>query len=92
MNLLDEQSACHEGVERLYPAERTDAMQRSAGEEGNPATAFNEGVIDRDERNQQKEKPLHDPADPDRARAEQANAFTEQSDHNEPPEILLSGV
>jgi hypothetical protein len=49
-------------------------------------------VIDRDERDQQKEEPLHNPADPDRARAEQAYTFTEQSDHNEPPEILLSGV
>jgi hypothetical protein len=49
-------------------------------------------VIDCDECDQQEEKPLHNPAYPDIAWAEQAHAFTEQSHHNEPPEVLLSGV
>lgn len=87
MDLLDKQSACDNCIQRLHSTEWANRMQRCTGQNRDPGATFCESVIDRNQGDQQEEKPLDYFSYPDTTWTKDANAPAKQSYHT-----MTSGI
>jgi len=72
-HLLHKGPGCDELIQGLYAAKWADRVQGDVREEGDASPAFCQGMVDRDQRDQGKEKDLQESARPDTALAKKAN-------------------